>query len=758
MASAADERVKSLKLRFEIERSATNQALKTIDVIKRELNEIAQAEKQITPAAVQAGASMVRANEQAKKSAVEAAKANEQLNKSLKDTGFLSEDTKKKLGTIRTENRAESFATRTVANLLPGNLGGQASQIFELIDAIPDLDTAFEVLKASIGDTIGALGATGVGLVGGLLALGAAIAFFQSQNEKASESVKTLISTQEAYYKALGGTRDQLVKARDAQQESVNQLRARVAENQSILNQFEQEVGGVGRALADATDLGGARTLREETQKLEGELKSAEFLLGRYNSAIENNGTATADAAAELERFNQFMQDLTDKAAQARLQANIETTTLDSEAARKRLDAIQTEIDYTEQSIETENLSADAVKQLTDRLLVLRTQAGVIKDALAGIDARTQRAAAIEATKKYNADITKINEQARDAETAANQKYADTLVQIAERAADAADNALRKLQEKRADLALGLSRDFADAELQNQRDQLDAQIKFQDEEAKSVRAHVSELRRIRLEGQRDEDQAIQDRDAVALDAAQTRTRQELNDANQKYMDDAQERAIAYAQELRDQRTQYAREQQDRLTKYARDLQDAQTQYTREIQLAEANRQQALARAAQAYQIEQQQIAQKYDRERALRRQAITAELSLIATGYAQRARVQAMYENQLVAQSQRILSSLSAYGSGRTIAPTQDTGTVIPFARGGSAPPNRTLLVGERGPEMVRFNQPSRIYNANQTRQMGGGRGITLNLQGATHKTIEANSRKHAEKIFGDLLDEMGVA
>lgn len=774
--SSTDTRIALLKLRIEVNKANASDALKSIDKLKAGLREVDIAEREISPDAARAGAAIVKSNEAAKKSAIEAAKQTKELNNQIKQTGFLSEETRGKLSTIRQENRAESFATRTVANVLPGDIGNVSRELFDLVDTIPDLGTAFTVLKASIVDTLSVLGG-GSALAGGgiVAALGlVAIAFklISDESQRAYDATQqSILARQKLVELEATATTEQLNKERAAAvqlqetrrkqleiaQEELNKL-ATAAENAtdalpegvSALDVFLNKIG------VDAPGaIGAAQDAVTAAQKA---FDDAATSVTNIDTALESAGVHANDAAAALAEFNKFMQEFTDRAAQARLQQNIEIDKLSSQAAHDKLDSIRNEIDLTEQSIETENLSADAVKALIDRLTVLRTQAQVIEGALAGIDARQQRTDTIAATKKYNEDIAKIEEQSRDAQTAAHEKYADSLVSIAEKAADAAENALRKLREKQQDLALDLSRDVADADVKRQQDQLDAQIKFADEEAKAAREHARDLKRIRLEGQRDETQAIQDRDAVALDAAQQNTRQRLQDANKDYDDQQQERRIAFGQELRDQQTQFAREAQARYQKYQRDLQDAQTQYNREIALAEQNRVQALTKAAQAYAQEQAQLAQKYTQERTQRQQAITAELALITTGYAQRLRIQTAYENALVAQSQRILGRLSAYsGYGSANAPTQDTGTVIPFASGGNAPGNRTLLVGERGPELVRFKQPSRIYSAGQTRQMGGGQVYQFNFEGATMETIDVRSKDQAVRFVAKTLQKMGA-
>lgn len=60
------------------------------------------------------------------------------------------------------------------------------------------------------------------------------------------------------------------------------------------------------------------------------------------------------------------------------------------------------------------------------------------------------------------------------------------------------------------------------------------------------------------------------------------------------------------------------------------------------------------------------------------------------------------------------------------------------YASGGQTGTGQWALVGEEGPELVRFNQPGRVYTARQTREMlgsggqqGGGNVVTINIDGA---------------------------
>ena len=132
---------------------------------------------------------------------------------------------------------------------------GAAGELVALVEELPRLKAALEGMPQVIQAASQALGPTGIGLVGALVALAGAVAFFNAQNEKASQTVKDLIATQEEYYRVVSkGTTEQLQSAIDAQRAEAEILRARIDENRRIFAGLEEQIGSVGRAIADAAD------------------------------------------------------------------------------------------------------------------------------------------------------------------------------------------------------------------------------------------------------------------------------------------------------------------------------------------------------------------------------------------------------------------------------------------------------------------------------------------------------------------------
>ena len=65
------------------------------------------------------------------------------------------------------------------------------------------------------------------------------------------------------------------------------------------------------------------------------------------------------------------------------------------------------------------------------------------------------------------------------------------------------------------------------------------------------------------------------------------------------------------------------------------------------------------------------------------------------------------------------------------------------------------MLVGERGPEIVRFNRGGSVTPNGQT---GGGSTFNLNLNGASTKTIQVQSKAEALNVVERWIDDFGDA
>jgi hypothetical protein len=92
-----------------------------------------------------------------------------------------------------------------------------------------------------------------------------------------------------------------------------------------------------------------------------------------------------------------------------------------------------------------------------------------------------------------------------------------------------------------------------------------------------------------------------------------------------------------------------------------------------------------------------------------------------------------------------ILTALNVANTAAQIATIESQS----FAMGGQARPGYAM-VGEHGPEMVRFGQPGYVYDANQTRTMqyGGGAGTTITFNIAQGATVDQTSVKNIERLL----------
>lgn len=270
----------------------------------------------------------------------------------------------------------------------------------------------------------------------------------------------------------------------------------------------------------------------------------------------------------------------------------------------------------------------------------------------------------IGATKKYNDDIARIEEQNFNARAAIEARYQDTLIAIAERAAEAAANALEKLKDTRDKLGRSLSDAGQDATAKAQFDALERQISFQEDEAKAARDHAADLLKIRKEANDQEQDLIAARDFSGLFRARRDTTRRINDANSDYARERAERLIAFQQRNEEQARQFAFEAQQRQIKYKRDLDAAEAQYKKELAANDIAFRKANQRAEQARRDDLATQDRKYRDELTMRYNAIRVELNMIAQGNAGKLALEAQYYQQSQNLIRQYLSSANPTGAG----------------------------------------------------------------------------------------------
>ncbi len=440
----------------------------------------------------------------------------------------------------------------SLSQLAPGPAGEALRLGADVTGALDDIGGVKEAL-AALGP-VGIAAALGVGAV--------SLALIE-QNKIASETtsgLKAIVERERQFYELrVAGTTKSIEAAIKAAEFEQKVAQARVDDLKFVEQGYKETAETLGVFTGAVIELGGAvgvgglkniRDARVAYDEANEALNKANQTVTLYKGLLDDTSTVTHDAAAAEAELLKQRQLLTDQLADVQLSTQLKVNSLSEENANKRLQEIRDEITARQALIDSNTLSAEKTKEYETAITKLAQEMVTLNiEILPLIQAREREANAIAyqkkqieetaaAVEKYNADVANIEQKNLEARAAASERYYDRTVAIAEAAAQAAESALRQLEQRRADLARDLGRAGEDAETQRQRDELDAQIDFQREEAKATREHADELKRIRRQAMRDESQAIQDRDAVALDAAQTRKKDEIQDANDNYQNAA----------------------------------------------------------------------------------------------------------------------------------------------------------------------------------------------------------------------------
>ena len=642
-------------------------------------------------------------------------------------------DTREKI--VKTETTGSSQKLFSAGAQIAGALGGggavgQAiSTAGGVTDAIRELPKLTDAVKGLPPSALAAGGAT-AGLV---LAINA----YAHAQEQAKQAAMAELDARQRALTLLQSSNQEEIQNRINQLAKQKDINEKIAAdtNQLFQNIKDETLKQLGPAAAAAEyyassvgqAAGSYQAARDAAEKATQTVSSTSTELDLLQKASGLTAQTTADLAAKEADLNkartegQYITSDIQSHLSAQLELQKLITTGTTEGLRSRLAGLQTEAELVDQAADAARekqksfaVESQQYKDLTTLINQLVQRSNDLKVTfndlnqgflVAAIQTREEADAfkksnedKISASKKYNEDVIKIEEQSAEARAKAIGNYNDALVKAAETAADAAAAALDKLKDSRSRLAQNLVDADATAQTKLEQDKLDAAIKRQQEEVRSAREHARTLDQIRKDGQKSEQQAIDDRDFMALFQIRQDTKDKMDAENQRYVQEQQDRQEAYAVEDKQREDAFAREREARMIKYKKDLADAQTQYNKELAIAADNKAKAIRLATQARDNELNLLQSKLTTDLRLKAQAWEIELKNAQLSGQQRIAVEQQINDALLAQANarlnasRASSAFSAAAGNNTapsssgrVSPTKDFNSSSSIGGGGKA-------------------------------------------------------------------------
>lgn len=709
-------------LSIESDLRAINATIKDIDRVRAAQAKLADDAKKASLVGEQSAKRLVKAYDEVKKAAEASVKA--QADAQAKATN-LAGRVQGATGGLRGLAGAAGLGGVSGGLNVASDIAGLADELPALKEALTGLPLAAKAAAAEIGVAGGVLGVGLIGLTGIILAL-------KSASDEARAEIEKRIASEQDY---------NAIVARETQGSIDKRLEeARVATETARLN-----VQTAQKARDDAYEAYQNAGNIFDTNKFYDQFKAANDVLEKnlvtLNESTENErelqsaredarvvARTLAEAEAELAKLRQQQSDQFVNTEIATLQ---KAQTLSGEQARERLEAIAKETEAIQQFINTAGQSDQNKAALQARLDNLATEYTLLQTLLPTLiahnDALAEQAKIFadtaKATDKFNQDLAAVEEKGKEQRLAIQEKYANVAVDLEDKVGKAFTDRNEAL-------------DKAEKDADKSRAENQAQANA-DKEAEETR-HRDALAKITRDFNRQDALALQNRDVLAaLAAKQARddAKRDENKSNQDRLDEIKSNLDKQNTAIEDK----LREQNESiLARYDETTAAAQEAYDK---------------SKAAYNDELSALDSKINTEQSKIAAAYTAEVNALNLHYDERQKLEQQRLEQLNAQAQQYL-----FKSGNT---QPDTGTVIPFASGGNAPGNRTLLVGEQGPELIRLPQSGFIHNAQQTRQMASGGGasvaVNINVNGASSRTIEAKSKETVYRELDRILREAGV-
>lgn len=759
---------KQVRLGISIDKTGAQQAVQTVDSVRKEFDTVKLSATQAGAAAQQAG----RVTDLGWKP----------VSRTVQQVRDDVDETRQSLSHI---GEGSSSFFRGISGLTGGALG----EIAQTSRQIEEVTRGFQKMTSQgLGPMLQTLGP--LTLAGGAVAAGVALI-----NSAVDEYNKAMQTQREA----IGQTIDIELKLADIRRKSTTeQAKQQLQDLQDQHNDYkaaydkakelrDQAAGvtagkGFGELLIDrlkGVDVAGAlqiqKAAQEEMDKWLKKITDTDLTINQLTRTLQDGSLAANDDAAQIKKDTDLRIKLGSMYGQS------------SDQIKKYLDGLQNEISQKQGAIpelqrladqgntiakstldEFKNRISDIkteipliIKQILPLVLAQEKQAQAAKDAAKATDEYTKALQKAEddafkkvqqrntdlanAQERYETDVANIEAQSLQKRADIQQKYNDKLVEIAAKAAQDAEDRLAKLQQTRDDLAANFAQEEASVTQKAQLARMDVEIKAQRDERDALQEHLRALEDIRRAAQQREQGFLLDRNFLGLLQSRTQTGYDIEDENRKYLNAQQGRKQAIQDQAQDTARAFEQERQVRLQAYQKQLADAQQAYNREMAAAQKARQLELAQAIT-------------DKNKALQEEAQTTQQTLLARRKLHIQELQDIYDfgaRKLKAERdflQRAIDMIAGATGARQPAKGRPTQTVSQFAEGGAPPVGQWSMVNEPGGEQ--FNgipfpgglgmfyplQPGYISNTNNSKRVNAP--VTINVQGGQNPAETARMVK----------------
>lgn len=595
---------------------------------------------------------------------------------------------------------------------------------------------------AKVVATLGSLPPVALPVIGVLTALGAGFVALESQLSGVKNALNDAVNANKVYYDAIAqgtSTEDARKRLADLQREQKAQQEELATITTATSQAFKDAVNTYGDAGARLLfGLGNVSSADDELAKRQDELQKSiatnsteqeglnralqdgTLASNDYRKALEEEAKIKSDAAlagAQDEYNLQLRKQQEQLMTSAQLMSKVVDLNQQSTAAEAALVQLKQDkargvggVDIDKQITAFELQIARAGGDIT-RLMALYENRKGVEDA---IQKEKDLAAARKNVDKINDDLNKAIEKHTEDIAAAQQKYQQSLDDLKSAFENANLEAEIERQQKLADL-----------QTENRDKEIETTQKYNDDRIKIEEDYQKRVKEIEREFTRSSAQAIQDRDAVALDAAEQKRKDELDDAKTSRDEKYTEREREYRQELR----QLQRSNIDKINEINRDFQREAEQRARK------------------YAYDQQQLAINNQREIAQRQAAYERQLADLRKNLTANADLWAQAGQTIVNYAKSVVNSINNLMGGGTSfvgnavssnGGSSALGGAFSFANGGLI--TRSGLVNAHAGEV--------ILNRKQQAQSMGGFNFAPVINGVNKFEIKRQVNIELDKVL----------